>query len=202
MAGLRGDAKQLRRRSDSRCSWRRIANHSRLSAAAASDSASCSIMSGKRGATWRREPTYPGEDRRSAADPDRWDDLGESKENAIDWFARARCSTTWRGGGNSSGPIALCHSTTFSNCPTHHCSRERFCAFTPLGELRNVKRETTSATARSSAAVSSAAVSLTRGASGLPRCRRIEIPTTRPPCWSARAAALRAPGTERHQGHR
>ena len=103
MAGFRGNAKQLRRRSDSRCSWRRIANHSRLSAAAASDSASCSIMSGKRGATWRREPTYPGEDRRSAADPDRWDDLGESNENAIDWFARARCSTTWRGGGNSSG---------------------------------------------------------------------------------------------------
>lgn len=46
-------------------------------------------MSGKRGATWRREPPYPGEDRRSAADPDRWDDLGESNENDIDWFARA-----------------------------------------------------------------------------------------------------------------
>ena len=97
MAGLRGDAMQLRRRSDSRCSWRRIANHSCLSAAAASDSASCAIMSGKRGATWRREPTYPGEDRRSAADPDRWDDLGDSKENAIYWFARAPCHNLARG---------------------------------------------------------------------------------------------------------
>ena len=54
-------------------------------------------MSGKRGATWRREPTYPGEDRRSAADPDRWDDLGDSKENAIYWFARAPCHNLARG---------------------------------------------------------------------------------------------------------
>ena len=62
-------------------------------------------MSGKRGATWRREPTYPGEDRRSAADPDRWDDLGESKENDIDWFA-TRAVPQLGEGGRKEGTIA------------------------------------------------------------------------------------------------